>query len=560
VLRQFAGLAAGMLLTVSVVAGAGAPSYRDRFVWVFGWNLSKDADVADVSRLIETAAGHGINGAIVSFGLDTLCKKTDDYFRRLEQIKQCCEKNSVELIPAVFSVGYGGGVLAHDRNLAEGMPVEGALFVVKGNEAHFQPEQTQVLANGGFEDFAGHKLRSFSFHDQPGTVSFVDTEVRHSGRASLRMENFTANPHGHGRVMQQVRVMPRRCYRMTLWVRTEDLRPAGAFRAIALAGKDRNLAPRTFNVPTTTDGWRKLTTVFNSGPYDTVRLYAGVWGGRGGRYWLDDWTVEEVGPLNVLRRPGTPVTVRSEDGTVTYAEGTDYAPLTDPSFNFYNVDRPWPALRLTAGSRIRDGQKMRVSWYHPMVINESQITVCMAEPALYEIYDHEAALLAKHLRPRRVMLNMDEVRMGGTCAACRGRDMAELLGKCVTRQAEIIRRHIPGAEIYVWSDMFDPNHNARGEYYLVEGDYTGSWKHVPRDLKIAVWGGAPRQKSLKFFADQGFEILVACYYDAADLNEVKGWLEAARGMTCVRGFMYTPWQRKYELLPAFGDMILNARP
>jgi len=549
-----------MLLTVSVVAGAGAPSYRDRFVWVFGWNLSKDADVADVSRLIETAAGHGINGAIVSFGLDTLCKKTDDYFRRLEQIKQCCEKNSVELIPAVFSVGYGGGVLAHDRNLAEGMPVEGALFVVKGNEAHFQPEQTQVLANGGFEDFAGHKLRSFSFHDQPGTVSFVDTEVRHSGRASLRMENFTANPHGHGRVMQQVRVMPRRCYRMTLWVRTEDLRPAGSFRAIALAGKDRNLAPRTFNVPTTTDGWRKLTTVFNSGPYDTVRLYAGVWGGRGGRYWLDDWTVEEVGPLNVLRRPGTPVTVRSEDGTVTYAEGTDYAPLTDPSFNFYNVDRPWPALRLTAGSRIRDGQKMRVSWYHPMVINESQITVCMAEPALYEIYDHEAALLAKHLRPRRVMLNMDEVRMGGTCAACRGRDMAELLGKCVTRQAEIIRRHIPGAEIYVWSDMFDPNHNARGEYYLVEGDYTGSWKHVPRDLKIAVWGGAPREKSLKFFADQGFEILVACYYDAADLNEVKGWLEAARGMTCVRGFMYTPWQRKYELLPAFGDMILNARP
>jgi len=94
----------------------------------------------------------------------------------------------------------------------------------------------------------------------------------------------------------------------------------------------------------------------------------------------------------------------------------------------------------------------------------------------------------------------------------------------------------------------------------VEGDYTGSWKHVPRDLKIAVWGGAPREKSLKFFADQGFEILVACYYDAADLNEVKGWLEAARGMTCVRGFMYTPWQRKYELLPAFGDMILNARP
>lgn len=551
-------------LIVVVLAGealaASAGRYQDRFVWVFGWNLSKDADVADVTRLIETAAKHGINGAIVSFGLDSLCKKPEDYFRRLEQVRQCCERNKVELIPAGFSSGYGGGVLAHDRNLAEGLPVEDALFVVKGGEAHFQPQQSAVLVNGGFEEFTGDKLKGFNFHDQPGIVSFVDRQVKRSGAASLRLENFTANPHGHGRVMQQVRVTPRRCYRLTLWVKTEDLRPAGAFRILALVGKDRNLAPRTFNLPATSGDWRKLTMLFNSGPHDTVRLYAGLWGGRGGKVWLDDWTVEEAGPINVLRRPGTPVTVRSEDGAITYSEGRDYAPLADPAFNFYNVDRAWPSLRVLPEGRLRDAQKLRVSWYHPMVIHESQVTICMAEPALYEIYDHETALLAKYLRPRRVMLNMDEVRMGGTCAACRGRNMAELLGQCVTRQVETVRRHIPGAEVYCWSDMLDPNHNARPEYYLVEGDYTGTWKHVPRDLKIAVWGGTPREKSLKFFAEQGFEILVACYYDADDLRDVKGWLDAARGMKCVRGFMYTPWQRKYDLLPAFGDMLLAAEP
>ena len=164
----------------------------------------------------------------------------------------------------------------------------------------------------------------------------------------------------------------------------------------------------------------------------------------------------------------------------------------------------------------------------------------MAEPELYEIFDHEAALLAERLRPRRVFLNMDEIRMGGTCQACRGRNMGELLGECVTRQTEILRRHMPGAEIYIWSDMLDPGHNAHGDYYLVNGDFTGVWDHVPKDLVMAVWGGAPREESLRFFSDKGFRTLAACYYDADDLDDVRAWLGIGR---TIQGMMYTPWQR-----------------
>jgi hypothetical protein len=72
---------------------------------------------------------------------------------------------------------------------------------------------------------------------------------------------------------------------------------------------------------------------------------------------------------------------------------------------------------------------------------------------------------------------------------------------------------------------------------------------------MAVWGGAPQEKSLRFFAEQGFSTLVACYYDADDLNEVNAWLRLARQTPAVRGFMYTPWQRKYSLLPDFGDLL-----
>ncbi len=76
---------------------------------------------------------------------------------------------------------------------------------------------------------------------------------------------------------------------------------------------------------------------------------------------------------------------------------------------------------------------------------------------------------------------------------------------------------------------------------------------------MAVWGGEPREKSLRFFAGHGFETLVSCYYDADNLNDVKGWLQLADQTGHVRGFMYTPWQKKYSLLPAFGDLVKTAK-
>ena len=119
----------------------------------------------------------------------------------------------------------------------------------------------------------------------------------------------------------------------------------------------------------------------------------------------------------------------------------------------------------------------------------------MAEPALYEIFDHEAKLLAERLHPKRVLLNMDEIRMGGTCQACRrprhGRAARRVHHAASAESAAV---HA-GVEVLIWSDMLDPNHNAHGNYYLVSGDFTGSWRHVPKDLVMAVWGGKPQEKN-----------------------------------------------------------------
>lgn len=545
------------LATICFAACVGAAfaqthtlKFEDRFVWVFGWNLSSDRNLQEMIRVVQQASKAGLNGAVASLSQDTLCMQPPDYFRRLAALKEACQTNQLEFIPAIFSVGYGGGVLTHNRNLAEGLPVKDAVFEVRGGQAYLS-ENTDSFTNGGFEQYQGPKAAFFNLQDEPGKVSFIDTEIRRSGRASVRLENFRAQPAGNGRVMQTIRVKPYRCYRVALWAKTEDLKP-GLRTTVLASGRD--LAPRTFNIPPTSD-WRQITFLFNSQEHDSVSVYVGVWGGNEGKLWIDDWSVTEVGPVNVLKRRGAPSIVRSEDGTTVFEEGKDYAPLQPGSPQPYRDDHEPISLKVLPGSRMQDGSRIKVSWYHSMLIYDSQVTVCMAEPEVDEIFDHEAKLLAQHVKPTKVLLNMDEVRMGGTCRACEGRDMAELLGSCVRRQAQAVRKYSPAAQVYVWSDMFDPNHNAKPKYYLVKGDYTGSWNHLPKDLAIAVWGGEPRPKSLEFFAEKGFPTLIGCYYDAGDLGEVKGWLGLAKKTKGVRGLMYTPWLKKYDLLPEFGALL-----
>ena len=159
--------------------------------------------------------------------------------------------------------------------------------------------------------------------------------------------------------MQEIAVRPNRQYRVSVWVKSDQLAPAGVFRVQVLATDGRALAPWDPKLPATTD-WRKLTLGFNSAGYDKVRIYAGVWGGESGRFWVDDFSVEEVGLVNVLRRPGTPIAVRGEADGTTYDEGVDFAAIADRQLNF-RFDHDGPAIRLLPGSRIQDGERLRVT-------------------------------------------------------------------------------------------------------------------------------------------------------------------------------------------------------
>jgi hypothetical protein len=211
---------------------------------------------------------------------------------------------------------------------------------------------------------------------------------------------------------------------------------------------------------------------------------------------------------------------------------------------------------LKTGSRIRDGDELRVSWYHPVKTHSYQVMCCLAEPELYKVLQMQARPVHKHLAPRTWFFSHDEIRVANWCKSCRdtGKTPGELLAENVRRCVGIVRKIDPKARIVIWSDMFDPNHNAVDRYYLVNGTLKNSWVGLPRDVVVANWNGGRAEKSLKWFAGRGHEQIIAGYYDSG-VGNFRRWHEAARGVEGVRGFMYTTWRSDYSQLEAYGKLM-----
>jgi hypothetical protein len=546
-----AAISAFLILSCAVTARGGEgvkPKLPYRWVFCFGHRRNRQG--ADkVKAIIDTGAKHGLNGAVLSsFGLDSITRWPKKDVALLEEIVTFCAKRKVELIPTGFSAGYGGGALGHDRSFAAALPAKIDL-IARGGKAVPTPGPN-LFANGGLEKHRKGRFTGWGFHDAPGRVTFVDAAAK-SGKACIRFENFASGKHGHGRIMQKITVEPGRAYRFSLQIRTEKLEPVSAFKLMVLreGGAVASLKPR---LKSTAD-WTEISLEFVNVKEKELRVYAGVWGGKRGKFWLDDLRVSAFGTLSdIVRRKGTPLELRSAEREMEFEEGKDFRPIR----NLRSV----PHVALAPGTRIKPGEKLTLSCYKTPYVSHSwgrQISLCMSNPKLYEYWEKQARRIHEVFKYRKVLLAMDEIRNGGGCESCRKRgvSMAEILGDCITRQREIFRKIDPKIEVLIWSDMLDPAHNARKDYYGVVGDFSGSWRHVPRDLIIMCWYHRIRDKSLPFFSGKGFRTFGAAYYDAKDLTGSRQWLESLIRTPKAQGIMYTTWERKYELLGPFGDMV-----
>lgn len=502
--------------------------------WLFIWRDMNDPKEVDrVIARLPRAKQDGYNGVAFSYNVAPA---------RAAALRQAAQQNGMDLIAIVMGN-------SHDRNYVEGVLAQDELFVAHGGTATHQPDNPTRVLNGDFEDVDGNKFRGWTLQDDAGVTTFADHEIVHGGKTSLRMESVGKNQFNHCRLAQPLKLQPHRQYRISFWLKTENLAPADAEVKVLTPDTTHAINFQTFHSNRTQD-WTHYDLVFNSLEHTDGLLYMGSWSGRDGKMWWDDLKVEEIGLVNVLRRPGCPVTVRGENGT-TYEEGRDYERIVDPQLHPYIAYHEPPVIKLTPNSRIADGQRLRVSYYHPIIVYEDRLTSCISEPKIFEEWRQEVQQANQLLHPAAFFMSHDEMRVMNQCALCQSKHMTpgELLAWNVRQAAQIIRDIRPDAEIWVWSDMFDPMHNAVDHYYAVNGPLTGSWKGLDPGIGIVNWHGGLMGKNAPFFAELGLKQILSGYYDSdEDGSAITKWIGATNGVPGIVGAMYTTWEDKYDAM------------
>jgi hypothetical protein len=513
----------------AVLAAQFPPELQKR--WLFVWrDMSNPKEVEQMIARFPLAKKCGYNGVVFS------CKIAP---AKAAALKEAAKDNGLDLVAIVMDGG-------HDRNYVEGVPVKDALFIAQNGRATLAPDATAQLRNNDFEDVDGNRFKGWTLQDDVGVTTFADHEVVHGGKTSLRMENIGQNEHRHCRVSQPINLRPYRQYRLSFWVKTEQLSPADPEVKVLTTDAKHSVSFQTFRAASTQD-WQHYDLVFNSLGYDKGLLYLGSWSGKNGKLWWDDLRIEEIGLVNVLRRPGCPVSVRGEDGT-TYEEGRDYERVIDPQLHPWQAFHEPPPLKLTPSSRIQEGTRLRVSYYHPVIVYEDRLMSCLSEPKIFEDWQAEVKQADELFHPAAYLMSHDEIRVANQCALCQSKNMTpgELLAWNVRQAAGIIRKVRPDAQIWVWSDMFDPMHNAVDHYYAVNGTFAGSWKGLDKDVGIVNWHGGLKGKNCQFFADLGLRQILSGYYDSdEDGSAIAEWRANTKGVPGIIGAMYTTWENKY---------------
>jgi len=504
-------------------------------------NLWVDQNITNLVALMQRASQAGYTHMLINDSkFCRLATMDDHYFRNLYILKQAATNTNLEIVPALFPVGYSNDLLFNDPNLIEGLPARSAVLTVSNGIATIAAEPAISFPGGDFADLARWSWKDSNVVAENGTA-------------------HVTNPNGaNARIVQQLTVHPFRQYHISVAVKTTNFLTSP--QVLVLAG-DQTLNYDYLGVRQTQD-WTTHHVVFNSLSNSAIAVYFGVWGGTSGSLWWDNAAIEEVAFLNLIRRPGAPLQVETESGS-PLVEGQDFSTLTDPRMGnvpyagVYEVFHAPPRLHLL-GSSLTNGTRLRASWYHTATVYDGQAMICPSEPATTNLLRDQAQRMHAAWGARGYFMSHDEIRVLNWCAACQARnlDAGALLADNVRTCTAILRAVNPGGRIYVWSDMFDPNHNAHGNYYLVRGNLTNSWQGLDSDIIVVPWNYYQRAASLQFFAGLGNRQLIAGYYDSAP-TLVTNWLNAARPYAGICGVMYTTWEENYSDLETFEQLLAN---
>jgi hypothetical protein len=515
-----------LLAALAALVPQEKPGLQDRWFY-FPFDLRDETHVHKFEALAGRAQRAGYNGVLLEdpcFGKLPLMNEA--YFRNLDRVKAVAARHGLSIVPALFQLGHSENLLAQDPNLAEGLPVRDALFVVKDGTARLVAEPAVEL---------------------PPAPAWKD--------ALVSDDLLVRDPRGaFARAVWKSPVRPFRQYHVSAQVRTKEFR---GLPRIVVTGGGRLLNYELPKVLPTQD-WTEIRAVFNPLEAKEVRITLGAWDGETGEFQWRTPRLEEVALLNVLRRPGAPLVVKTEAG-FPLEEGRHFERVSDPRLGtapkiggFEEWHAP-PPIRTS----MPDGTRLRVSYFHPMVFPDGgQMMICFSEPKTFDLLRDQAKRLHAIFKPRAFFMSFDEIRVLNWDDSCRSKnlDAGALVAGAARDALRILRDLDPRAEIYVWNDMFDPVHNAHDHYCLVRGSLAGSWEGLDKDVIIANWYFDRRDESLPFFAGRGHRTLIAGYYDKLP-ERANEWLDSAMKTKGVTGIMYTSWYDRFDDLERWSALV-----
>ncbi len=538
-----------------------------------GSNLNIQSSYEAVLTNMTRAANACYTGIVLSdafFGFIEDLQGNANYINNLHTVLDSAKVLGMDVIPEQGYIGYSDRILYHDPNMAEGFPVVDAPFVVQngasGLELVNDPADQFPIINGDFENLpaSGHVVPGWGFQDSPGTVTFIDQTVSHSGNASVRAENTFNDPTSNGRFVQTINNFDQyRDYHVSLWIKTENFNPASA-DFLVLNNEGRPLEANFTSVSPTQD-WTQYHFTFNTLNSTQIYIYLGVWGSHSGKIWWDDLEIQPMKFINILRRNTTPVSITKDDGT-PLAEGVDIDMIIDPILG----NDPWqgaysnwhtePTVGIPAGSSLQVGDRVLVDYFHATTVYNSQVCASMTEPAVFDIMEDQH----NNVRAEFMLDDMfsgwywqfDEIRQQGWDESPDYGSSGDNLAYCINETYNRARAADEDALIITTNSMFDPYHNADVEpFYLAFDSYNGSWNGLQDDVVIANWNSfTNRVPSVEHFANLGNRQMLLGFYDSTNFY-TNNWLNEVAHVDGIIGVAYATWINDFSQIENWANHV-----
>lgn len=492
-------------------------------------------------------------------------KEKEPFLARMKEIADFGAGIGIKIIPFTCTLGRGGGALAQNPEMAEGALVRAAKFkpdedgktLIIIDSLENEPDSRE-----DFETFDGSKPKGWeTFPPLVANGRFSRDETqKHSGFSSLKIEGGKLAVS----LKRKLKVGPRKLLEITFWAKTEAFNGSISVGVRSADGADY-LSFQGYDFSTAKE-FTKYSYILNTKEELELSLGIYMFEDAKGSFWIDDISVKEIGPRNLIRRTGAPFVLYSQNGGV-YEEGSEFVvQKTADGANDFEI-------KLTEKGASRKDAELYADYYALVVIDgprsRNQIGTCLSEPDVFAYYKENFRLLFSAFpKENGAFLNYDELRHMNSCALCASKKKSPggLLAWHIKKMTGVYDEISSGAPFYIWSDMFDRNHNAKRftrrmqKSYLIEGgDVFGSWVGLPRNAVIMNWAGSDfRKKSLRNFEELGFSQIIAGFYDAPDAEKAaQSEFDDAAARESVKGFMYTTWKYDYSQMKKYAETVLN---